>query len=58
MNIGEAVAIFRNIYRSERDDKEKLEAVKTVLNMKTHNSITKQEFINAFKYFVNYTERK
>ena len=58
MNIGKAVAIFRNIYRSERDDKEKLEAVKTVLNMETHNSITKQEFINALDYFVNYTEKK
>lgn len=54
MNIGQAVAIFQNIYKSDIEDKEKFEAIKTVLNMETHNGITKQEFINALDYVMNY----
>ena len=53
MNIGQGVAILQNIYKSDADDKEKFEAIKTVLSMETHNGITKQEFINALDYVIN-----
>ena len=53
MNIGQATAIFKNIYNSGADDKEKFDAIKTVLNMETHNGITKQEIINVLDYVIN-----
>ena len=50
MNIGKAVAIFENIDSSEFSDEEKAEAIWLVLNMPTHNSITKDNILKAFKW--------
>lgn len=50
MNIGEATAIFCNIYLSDSTVEEKRGAIKTVLDMETHNGITKQEIINALDW--------
>ena len=50
MNIGKAVAIFENIDSSEFSDDEKAEAIWLVLNMPTHNSITKDNILKAFKW--------
>ena len=41
MNIGKAVAIFRDIFRPGLTDIERGEAIKKVLDMETHNGITK-----------------
>lgn len=50
MNMWKAVAIFQNIYNSEVTTEEKKLAIKTVLDMETHNSITKQEILNALDW--------
>lgn len=50
MNIGKAVAIFENIDSPEFSDEEKAEAIWLVLNMPTHNSITKDNILKAFKW--------
>lgn len=50
MNLGEAVAIFRNIYNSEKTPAKKKQAIKIVVDMETHNSITKQEILNALDW--------
>lgn len=53
MNLGEATAIFKNIYNSERTPAEKKQAIKTVVAMDTHNGITKQEILNALDWLYN-----
>lgn len=50
MNLGEATAIFKNIYNSERTPEEKKQAIKIVVGIETHNSITKQEILNALDW--------
>ena len=50
MNIGKAVAIFRDIINPGFTDIERGEAIKVVLNMETHNSISKAEMLNVIKY--------
>lgn len=50
MNIGKAVAIFENIDSPEFSDEEKAEAIWLVLNMPTHNSISKDKILKAFKW--------
>lgn len=50
MNIGKAVAIFENIDSPEFSDEEKAEAIWLVLNMPTHNSISKDNILKAFKW--------
>lgn len=65
MRLSEAVAIFCNIFNSEESNSEKMEAIRIVTeNGMPFNSITKQEYVNAFQWiFENYevrdeTERK
>lgn len=53
MNLGTAVAIFQNIYLSEATKEEKISAIKTVVEMETHNGITKQEILNALEWICN-----
>lgn len=55
MNIGKACAIFEQIQKEKYSDHEKLWAIKEVLDMPTHNGITKDTILNAFKWFFNYT---
>ena len=45
--------IFQNIYLSEETTEEKVDAIRKVIGMETHNSFTKQEFINALDWLLN-----
>jgi hypothetical protein len=51
MNNGEAYAIFKQIESDKYTDSDKLEAINRVLGAETHNGITKDDLINAFKWF-------
>lgn len=53
MNIGKAVAIFRDIFRPGLTDIERGEAIKKVLDMETHNGITKAEMLQVIRYLWN-----
>ena len=53
MNSGEAVTIFTNIHNSERTSDEKKQAIKIVVDMETHNGITKQEILNALDWLIS-----
>lgn len=55
MNIGKANAVFENIASDRYTDDEKLIAIETVLDMSTHNGITKDTILNALKWLWNYT---
>lgn len=50
MNNGKAMAIFRQIESEAYSDNEKGEAIYRVLNMETHNSITKDMCFSVIKY--------
>lgn len=54
MNIGKACAIFEQIQKEKYSDNEKLWAIKDVLDMPTHNGITKDTILNAFRWFFDY----
>lgn len=54
MNIGKAVAIFKQIESDKYRDSEKLEAIKMVLNAETYNSIRKDTIIKAFRWLFEY----
>lgn len=51
MNNGEAYAIIKQIESDKYTDSDKLEAINRVLGAETHNGITKDDLINAFKWF-------
>lgn len=48
----EAKHLFRNIEESNADPEDKLMAIQEVLDMETHNSITKQEILSALRWVV------
>ena len=50
MNNGKATAIFNDIYRPGLTDNERGEAIKDVLDMETHNGITKESMLDVIKY--------
>lgn len=54
MNLGKANAIFKNIESDGYADEEKLIAIEMVLDMPTHNGITKDTILNVFRWFWNY----
>lgn len=54
MNIGKACAVFEQINSEKYEEQEKLNAIKQVIEMPTHNSISKAEIINAFRWFFNW----
>ena len=54
MNIGKACAIFERIDNEKYTEQEKLNAVKLVIGMPTHNGITKYEILNAFRWFFDW----
>lgn len=54
MNIGKACAIFDQIKSDKYDEQEKLRAIQAVLDMPTHNGITKDEILAAFRWFWNW----
>jgi len=55
MNIGKACAIFKQINSEEYIQEEKLTAIVDVLGMPTHNGITKDEILIAFKWLADLT---
>lgn len=58
MNNGKACAIFLNIEKDKWTEGEKLEAIKIVLDMETHNHITKTDTLRAFKWFFDLAVRE
>lgn len=53
MNIGKACAIIKNINANNISDDDKALAIYIVMNMETHNGITKSELIEAVKWLWN-----
>lgn len=51
MNIGKACAIFEQINSDRFTDAEKLEAVREVVEMPTHNGITKDKMLAVLRWF-------
>lgn len=58
MNLGKACAIFKQLEKDEYTDAEKIEAIRMVLDMETHNSITKLDFMCALAWLWNFTYHK
>lgn len=56
MNIGKACAIFTQLDSDKYTDDEKVMAIYEVMNMETHNSITKKQLIQAIRWlwYANY----
>lgn len=54
MNIGKACAIFEQIESERYTDEEKLLAIREVIEMPTHNGVTKDTILNAFRWLWNY----
>ena len=50
MNIGMARAIFGNLFDSKYSIEEKGTAIRTVIDMETHNSITKCQMLVAMNW--------
>lgn len=51
MKTGKAMAVVKDISSDKFTDDEKAEAIYLVMNMATHNSITKTDFLNVIKWF-------
>lgn len=52
MELGKAVAIFKNIYLDTHTREEKMQAIKVVLDMETYNGITKQELLEVLNWLL------
>lgn len=50
MPIGKMYTIFTEINRSDFTDEEKARAIHEVMNLPTHNGITKTEMVEVIKY--------
>ena len=50
MNIGKAQAVFEQIRSDKYSETEKLQAIWAVLEMPTHNGITKDTILEAFRW--------
>lgn len=50
MNIGKAIAIFKDINNSEYSEFDKALAIYMVMNMETHNSVTKASMLEVIKW--------
>ena len=53
MNIGKARAIFDNIENASESIEEKGEAIHIVMNMETHNSVTKDSMLKVIRWLWN-----
>lgn len=53
MNIGLACCIFRSLDKAEFSDNEKMEAIKTVVEMETHNSIRREDCLKALAFLIS-----
>ena len=50
MNHGKAMAIFNDIFKPGLTDNERGTAIKVVLDMETHNSVTKKAAFDVIRY--------
>lgn len=50
MNIGKAIAIFKDIFCADLSDEERGTAIKIVMQMETKNSITKNDMEEVIRY--------
>ena len=50
---GEAYMIFNDIENSKYTNEEKVIAVYTIMNMETHNSVTKADMLNVIRWMWN-----
>lgn len=50
MNIGEARAIFNNLKDCQRPIEDKGLAIRMVIDMETHNSVTKYQMLTALNW--------
>lgn len=53
LNKAEAYMIFTDIENDKYSEEEKIMAVYIIMNMETHNSITKADMLNAVKWMWN-----
>lgn len=53
MNIGRAIAIFDNIENSTESIEEKYWAIRIVLDLATHNSVTKASMLKVMNWMWN-----
>lgn len=58
MNNGKATAIFQHIRKEKFSEGEKLVAIKKTLDMPTHNGITKDEILDAFRWMWEYCTKE
>ena len=58
MGLGKATAVFISINDQEWTDYERLEAIDIVLDMPTHNGITKDEILNVCRWMKTYVIRQ
>ena len=54
MKLGKANTIFKHIDQDAYDEQDKLQAIKEVLAMPTHNGITKDEILAAFRWLFDW----
>ena len=52
MKIGLAFAIFSDIHRDDVSVEEKLEAIKTINGLETHNGVAKRYFIEVIDWLL------
>ena len=50
MNIGKAIAIFNNLFDDKYSIEEKVLAIRKVIDMETHNSISKSKMLVAMNW--------
>lgn len=53
MNTGVACAIFKQIDSEKYTEDQKIQAIQMVLDMPTHNGITKDTILAAFRWLFN-----
>ena len=53
MNTGKACAIFKDIINPEWTDIERGKAIRIVMDMETHNAITKADMLDVIRYLWN-----
>lgn len=58
MELGKAIAIFNQIESDDYSDAEKIEAIRMVIDMETHNSITKAEILMALEWLWDFGYHK
>ena len=51
--LAKAIAIVKDISSDKFTDEEKAEAIYLVMNMATHNFVTKADFLNVIKWLWN-----